>query len=80
MTKKSIYCDLCGKEDAITWWFTVDRFMDPAGSMDDAQESFDLCSEHGAEPYLILAKNKKIGREHAAFVYQNLNSRRKKFL
>ena len=38
-----IKCDVCGATPALTHWFTMDRRLDGAGSMEDVQEPRDLC-------------------------------------
>jgi hypothetical protein len=43
MREVIIRCDICSAAGAQTIYLTVDRRMDGAGSMEDVQESADLC-------------------------------------
>jgi hypothetical protein len=47
-------CDVCQKLGAETLRTTVDRRMDPAGSMEDIEDDIDLCQEHERKA-LVLA-------------------------
>lgn len=53
MKKEIISCDICKATGATTVWFTVDRRMDRAGSMDDVEESVDLCPKHQWSAYKL---------------------------
>lgn len=53
MKRQIISCDICKTEGALTCWFTTDRKMDGAGSMDDEQESLDLCPKHQWAAYKL---------------------------
>ncbi len=53
MKREIITCDICKAEGALTCWFTTDRKMDAAGSMDDVQECLDLCHRHQWAAYKL---------------------------
>lgn len=70
MKETIIYCDICGKKNATTCHFYIDRKMDGAGSMEDQHESLDLCDEHKWTAY---QKAEKIGgRQLGAQVFQQM--------
>jgi len=80
MKQTKVLCDICGREKATTIWFTIDRQMDAAGSMDDVCESLDLCGEHMFECYsiLLLREEDPAKRRGAArHVYMTLRARTK---
>lgn len=70
MKKELIYCDICGKTDALTCSFYVDRCLDAAGSSDDVFEYLDLCPKHQWEAYKIAEKER--GFSLAKHVYNTL--------
>lgn len=57
MTVKTIFCDVCKEEGALTSHFYVDRAMDGAGSMSDDLEPMDLCIKCSWAAYKLAEKH-----------------------
>lgn len=70
-----IKCDICGADGAKTCWLTVDRRMDPAGSMEDESDDIDLCGEHGRAAFLIAAN--ELNRDVRRGLMQRLRAMKK---
>ncbi len=48
-TEKTVSCDICGAENAVSHSFVYDRVADAAGGMENLYYDIDLCSAHFAE-------------------------------
>jgi hypothetical protein len=76
---EQIFCDVCGKENARTSWFYVDRRMDGAGSMDDHHDPIDLCGGCAWTAYKLAEKSLCFDQTRAiAKELQSRGSRRRK--
>ncbi len=77
MQKTTIYCDLCGKEGALTSDFILDRGLDAAGSSEDKCEWLDLCQKHTWEAYKLAEK--QLSYEERQAIFAELSGRAGKY-
>lgn len=74
MRKETIFCDVCKAEGALACYFTVDRRMDPAGSMDDVDEYLDLCPKHQWGAYKLAEQ--LLSYENRQKIYEAVKAKR----